>query len=197
MSEVMKQSEQNDGSLSWLAFRYVSDEMSDAEVDEFESRLNPDTPAFELAACEAVARTVQLNDAVVLASKPVVQCVAEHSPLIETIRRDVVARRVSLLAASITVLAVGWALTLPTSSPRLEVVESPAPPQAEYPFDLSGELVQLWANSDDELVASVEEGQLLPADDLPEHFSTDVPDWLLAALQSRDASSVSSELMEN
>lgn len=197
MSEVMKKTELNGEPLNWLAFRYVSDEMNDVELVEFESRLNPDSPAFEVAACEAVARSVQLSDAVVLASEPAAQFVAGHSSHNAPIRRDVVARRVSLLAASITVLAVGWALTLPTSSPRLAVVESPAPPQAEYPFDVSGELVHIWASSSHELVSLVEEAQLLPADDLPEHFNTDVPDWLLAAVQSRDTSSVSSELMEN
>ena len=197
MSEVAKQPESNDEPLSWLAFRYISDEMSDVEVAEFESRLDHDSPRFELAACEAVVQAVRLSDAVVLAAEPAVPCFVSPSSLNGTIRRYVVARRVSLLAASITVLAVGWALTLPTSSPRLEVVDSPAPPQAEHSFDLPGELVQIWASSDDELVSPTEYVQLLPVDDLPEHFRTYVPDWLLAAVQSRDASSTSSEVMEN
>ncbi len=197
MSEVAKQSELNDEPLSWLAFRYISDEMSDVEIADFESRLDYDSPRFELAACEAVVRAVRLNDAVVLASEPAVPCFASPLPLDGTFRRDVVARRISLLAASITVLAVGWALTLPTSPSRLEVVDSPAPPQAEHSFDMSGELVQIWASSDDELASPTEDVQLLPVDDLPEHFRTDVPDWLLAAVQSRDASPTSAEVMEN
>ena len=105
MSEVMKQSELSDEPLSWLACRYISDEMSDTELDAFESRLNPDSSAFELAACEAVARAVQLNDAVAVAS----EAIAQPAPQIvgeQTSRRDVVARRVSLVAASVTVLAV-------------------------------------------------------------------------------------------
>ena len=179
MSEVMKQSELNDEPLSWLACRYISDEMSDTELDAFESRLNPDSSAFELAACEAVARAVQLNDAVAVAS----EAIAQPAPQIvgeQTSRRDVVARRVSLVAASVTVLAVGWALTLPTS-PQREVVDSPAPQPVESTSDLSGELVLIWADSGDKLLSAVEEAHVLPGDDLPEYLSPDVPDWLIAS----------------
>jgi len=195
MSEVMKQSELNDEPLSWLACRYISDEMSDTELDAFESRLNPDSSAFELAACEAVARAVQLNDAVAVAS----EAIAQPAPQIvgeQTSRRDVVARRVSLVAASVTVLAVGWALTLPTS-PQREVVDSPAPQPVESTSDLSGELVLIWADSGDKLLSAVEEAHVLPGDDLPEYLSPDVPDWLIAAVQTSDVSSTSPEVMEN
>ena len=195
MSEVMKQSELNDDPLSWLACRYISDEMSDTELDAFESRLNPDSSAFELAACEAVARAVQLNDAVAVAS----EAIAQPAPQIageQTSRRDVVARRVSLVAASVTVLAVGWALTLPTS-PQREVVDSPAPQPVESTSDLSGELVLIWADSGDKLLSAVEEAHVLPGDDLPEYLSPDVPDWLIAAVQTSDVSPTSPEVMEN
>jgi hypothetical protein len=191
----MKQSELNDEPLSWLACRYISDEMSDTELDAFESRLNPDSSAFELAACEAVARAVQLNDAVAVAS----EAIAQPAPQIvgeQTSRRDVVARRVSLVAASVTVLAVGWALTLPTS-PQREVVDSPAPQPFESTSDLSGELVLIWADSGDKLLSAVEEAHVLPGDDLPEYLSPDVPDWLIAAVQTSDVSSTSPEVMEN
>ena len=108
MSEVLKQSKLDDEPLNWLAFRYISDEMSEAEVDAFETRLNPESDAFEVAACEAVARAVQLNDAVAVASaddvRPVSQLTRE-----QTSRGDLTARRVSVLAAAVTVLAVGWA----------------------------------------------------------------------------------------
>jgi hypothetical protein len=62
---------------------------------------------------------------------------------------------------------------------------------------MSGELVQIWADSGNELLSVVEEIQMPPAEDLPEYFSADVPDWLLAAVQSRDASSVDPEVLEN
>lgn len=196
MSEVVKQSEFEDEPLSWLAFRYISDEMSDAEVVEFEARLNPESPAFELEACEAVSRAVRLNDVVAEAVGPAVQHAAP-STNVEHGRRDVFARRVSLLAASVTVMAVGWALTFPTSPKPVQVVDSPAPLTVEDAADVSGELVQIWADSGDELLSAVEEVQIQPADDASEFFSDDVPDWLLAAVQSQDASPDSPEVMEN
>ncbi len=197
MSEVMKQTESNDEPLSWLAFRYVSDEMSDVEVDAFEVRLNPDSPEFDLAACEAVARAVQLNDAVAMASEAAVRPVVEQASG-QTSRRDVTARRVSLMVASVTVIAVGWALTLPTSPPRGQVVDSPAPQSVNSPSDdATGELVLIWADSGDELLSAVEEVHVLPADAMPEYLSPDVPDWLLAAVQTHDGSSSNPEVMEN
>lgn len=197
MSEVLKQSESNDEPLSWLAFRYISDEMSEAEVDAFEARLNPESDAFEVAACEAVARAVQLNDAVAVACEPVARPVSQLTRE-QTSRSDVAARRVSVLAASVTVLAVGWALTLPVSSPRVEVVDSSALLPAESPSaDTTGELVLMWADSGDELLSAVEEIHVLPADVMPEYLSPDVPDWLLAAVQTHDGSSTSPEVMEN
>lgn len=199
MSEVLKQSKRDDEPLTWLAFRYISDEMSEAEIDAFESRLNPDSDAFEVAACEAVARAVQLNDAVAVASEDVARPVSQLNSEPAS-RRDVAARRVSVLAASVTVLAVGWVLTLPVVPVSVAVVEAPAPqplPLVENSSDMTGELVQIWADSDDELLSSVTEVQVLPASGVSEYFSADVPDWLLAAVQTNDASATNPEVMEN
>ncbi len=193
----MKQSKQDDEPLNWLAFRYISDEMSEAEVDAFETRLNPESKAFEVAACEAVVRAVQLNDAVAVACEAAVRPVVDHSRS-ETSRGDVAARRVSVLAASVTVLAVGWALTLPVSSPRVEVADSPALQSVgSPPGDTASELVLMWADSGDEALSAVEEVHVLPGDAIPEYLSPDVPDWLLAAVQTHDGSSTSPEVMEN
>lgn len=196
MSEVLKQSKLDDEPLNWLAFRYISDEMSEAEVDAFESRLNPDSDAFEVAACEAVARAVQFNDAVAVASADDARAVSQLTRE-QTSRGDLTARRVSVLAASVTVLTVGWALALPVSSPSVEVVDSPAPLPAESTSSPTGELVLMWADSGDELLSAVEEIHVLPADTMPEYLSPDVPDWLLAAVQTHDGSSTSPEVMEN
>lgn len=196
MSEVVKQSEFEDEPLSWLAFRYISDEMSDAEVAEFEARLNPDSATFELDACKAVARAVQLSDVVTAAVEPAVQH-ASPSKNISKVRRDVFARRVSLLAASIAVVVAGWALTTVSAPEAIEIVDHPAPLPAEDSSDVSGELVQIWADSGDELLTAVEEAQIQPVEDTSEFVSDDVPDWLLAAVQSHDTSSVSPEVMEN
>lgn len=43
--------------LDWLAFRYISNEMNEAELAAFEERLEQDH-----AACEAVARAVNASD---------------------------------------------------------------------------------------------------------------------------------------
>lgn len=197
MSEVLKQSKLDDEPLNWLAFRYISDEMSEAEVDAFETRLNPESDAFEVAACEAVARAVQLNDAVAVACEPVARPVSQLTREL-TSRGDVAARRVSVLAALVTVITVGWALTLPTSPSRVEVVDSPAPLPAESPSDdTTGELVLMWADSGDELLSAVEEIHVIPADAMPEYLSPDVPEWLLAAVQTDGGSSTSPEVMEN
>lgn len=199
MSEALKQSKRDDEPLHWLAFRYISDEMSEAEVDAFESRLNPDSDAFEVAACEAVARAVQLNDAVAVASADDVRPVSKLNR-VPTSRRAVAARRVSVLVVSVTVLAVGWVLTLPVVPVSVAVVETPAP-QPFSPFenssDMTGELVQIWADSDDGLLSSVTEVQVIPASNVSEYFSADVPDWLLAAVQTDDASATNPEVMEN
>jgi len=196
MTELMKQSELNDELLGWLAFRYISDEMSDAEVDAFEVRLNPDSPEFDLAACEAVARAVQLNDAVTVASEAAVHPVVEQAGS-ETSRRDATARRISLLVASVTVMAVGWALTLPAFPPRVEVVYSPAPQSVAPTPDASGELVLMWADSGEELLSAAEDVHTFPADAMQGYLSPDVPDWLLAAVQTHDGSAISPEVMEN
>src|SRR5687767_2601083 len=49
----------NDQELLWLAFRYVSDELSAEEVEQFEERL-----AVDQAAREAVAEAVLMCEAV-------------------------------------------------------------------------------------------------------------------------------------
>lgn len=201
MSEVVKQSEFEDEPLRWLAFRYISDEMSDAEVAEFEARLNPDSARFELEACKAVSRAVQLSDVIaeVVGEEAVGPAVRHTSPPenFSRVRRDVFARRVSLLAASIAVAVAGWALTTSSAPEAIEIVNHPAPLPVEDSSDVSGELVQLWADSGDELLTAVEEAQIQPVDDSAEFVSDDVPDWLLAAVQSHDTSSASHEVMEN
>jgi hypothetical protein len=58
-------------------------------------------------------------------------------------------------------------------------------------------LVLIWADSGDKLLSAVEEAHVLPGDDLPEYLSPDVPDWLIAAVQTSDVSSTSPEVMEN
>lgn len=66
--------------LDWLAFRYVSNEMTAAEVLDFEGRLIDELPAQE-----AVARAVEMTHAVVSAMEP---AVAPAKPVATTGRRQ-------------------------------------------------------------------------------------------------------------
>jgi hypothetical protein len=55
----------------------------------------------------------------------------------------------------------------------------------------------MWADSGDELLSAVEDVHTFPADAMQGYLSPDVPDWLLAAVQTHDGSAISPEVMEN
>ena len=90
--------------LDWLAFRYISDEMSADERDTFENQLAGDQPARE-----AVAAAVELSQTVAAAEHLV------ESPAVASVtRRAIWWRRVAWLAISGTAAAcVGLAFALP------------------------------------------------------------------------------------
>lgn len=198
MSEVFSQSEKETEPLSWLAFRYISGEMNDREHSDFESRLDPESPLFELAACEAVARAVRLHDVITDAvpagsgesshaaySTPVVLPVSGYDEqAVDQRRRDVHARRISLLTSVAGMAAVGWLLT--ASGPDvLNDVADRRSQSAKTHVDEAAELVHFWADTKSDLMPLTDELPLAAADS-PDMLSTDVPDWLLAALQSRE-----------
>lgn len=196
MSELFPQSEIESERLIWLAFRYISGEMTDREHTDFESRLDPESSLFELAACEAVARAVRLHDVITdaIPTRSTKQAHASDSPPVVLSvsgsvdhfrRRDVLARCISLLTSVVGVAAVGWLLT--ASGPGvLKDVADRRSQSAQAHVEDAAELVHFWADTKSDLMPLTDELSPLPAADLPDMLNTDVPDWLLAAVQSRD-----------
>ena len=208
--EMNDQPESGEETLGWLAFRYISGEMADHEVAAFEARLDAESELFEQAACEAVARAVQLKDAIVAAVRlnSSTDCVEQTAvaPQVSsstnlTQRRDLVARRISLLASAVVVVAAGWLLTAsfgPEST--VKVVDRSDSPVVSVQPDVAGELVRFWVSSSTELALAADEPPVLSSAYLPDALSTDVPDWLFAAVQSREESAAGlsdPEVLEN
>ncbi|MDA1165284.1 MAG: hypothetical protein O3B13_19465 [Planctomycetota bacterium] len=215
MSDVISYNQPDDESLSWLAFRYVSGEMADGELSEFEARLDSGSEAFELAACEAVATAVQLGDAVVAALEPaswtldsaISTPVSDERPS-SSGRRGSFSRRVSMTASAVAVVAVGWLLTTSVSVTKVAVDISDRTCKLSDDGVSVGasEMVRIWADSVGEVGevgevgSNVDEQLLVSTVDVPTVFNADVPDWLLAALQSQqDAANglTGPEVLEN
>lgn len=191
MADADKNTQPDDESLNWLAFRYVSGEMTDSELVDFEARLAPDSESFSLAACQAVAEAVQLGDVVVAAFDSA--SASETEPLADlpesrkkSPRRESFARRASIAAS---VVAAGWMLSGSSPEPALDVVNREDPSITNDDSDAASEMVRFWADADSEVVPGAEEHQLLTAADVPGTLTADVPDWLLAAVQSQQSAS--------
>ena len=88
----------NENDLDWLAFRYISNEMTPPEAESFEWLL-----ADDQAAREAVARAVDLAQAVACVPADVIPiATTHHSPLTTHSRRR--ARPIRWIAAAAAVL---------------------------------------------------------------------------------------------
>ena len=207
MSDVTSHNQPDDETLSWLAFRYVSGEMADGELSEFEARLDSGSEAFELAACEAVATAVQLGDAVVAAFEPaswtldsaVSTPVSDERPS-SSGRRGSFSRRVSMTASAVAVVAVGWLLTTSVPEFAVDVSDRTSTLSDDDVSVGASEMVRIWADSVGEVGSNVDEQLLVSTVDVPTVFKADVPDWLLAALQSQqDAANglTGPEVLEN
>jgi hypothetical protein len=176
--------------LDWLAFRYVADELSSAQRDEFELRLATDQPARE-----AVAAAVQLLDSVhqaevvataetAKASRPVLHqsATALHS----SGRRGgawVVATAVALVAA-VLLAPRAW---LGSSSDELarQGAQRERQELATLWTESSAEATDNWSDdSNDEAAADGDDEAL-------------VPGWLLAALSDQHAGNDDREPVEN
>lgn len=194
--------------LNWLAVRYVSGEMTEAEAAAFEERLGTD----ELA-CEAVSKAVQMTLAVRAAfdEKTTVGQVSNLSVASKPNRLKTcptarvatkTARRISLTAAAVAVLAVlflanrhepnGVATAQSERDRALAVLwtqaglEMPAIPEMDDPGE---------AESPDSDAADPTEDEHRPP---PVDLVADVPEWLLVALASQSgADEDEDEILEN
>jgi hypothetical protein len=197
MSDAHRNTRLDDEGLDWLAFRYASGELTGSEQAAFEERLNPDSESFSLAACEAVAGAVQLCDVVVAAfdgatesrvksvEKSAISLSPRNSPSRKlSRRRDVFARRASIAATLAAVVAVGWMLSDSDGGRTIEVVDVEGPSMVAADQEAASEIVQFWVDSDSEFALGGDERLLTPVD-VSGTRSADVPDWLLAAVQSQ------------
>ena len=160
----------------WLAFLYISEEMSAEQRADFEARL-----AHDLAAQEALARTVHLASHLV-AARPR-QALPPQGPV------------QSYRSPGIVVAAAACAVLLAAILPTSENSQIETPHQVQTPYSQRsideladqriGELVNLWSTGtttdmDSSLVDSTsmdsDTNDLLLSEDL------NVPSWLLSAI---------------
>lgn len=158
-SEMTTQNE-----LAWLANCYVAGELSADETVAFEARLANDD-----AACEAVARAMELNLAIAAAfdSQPATVC--PQPATIAPSRRT--AAVITALAAT-AVAAAGVAL----------MVGHGSSPHGIARKDGADRLVAAWANGEAARNSADDDDSLEVAND----DDLDPPDWMLAALTVED-----------
>lgn len=158
--------------LDWLAFCYVANELSADERASFESRL-----ADDQSACEAVARAVELVQAVALAET----CERERPMPASITRRTTWPRRLAWMSvgASAALVLVAAALGWQSISGWF------APPPADR-----GRLAEVWSQTRDEVRQIVHTEPL----ELPPVMETDfpsdetLPSWITAAVFNQAAS---------
>lgn len=155
--------------LDWLAFRYVSNEMTGAEIESFEQRL-----ADDQSAREAVARAVDVSQAVSATRNDVIPIPSDHSPLTNLrspVRR---VRQIRWIAAAAASLAAGVLLyhTFRGSS------------------DLSS-LAKVWAKHfRQEAIDMPDAGLLADSEDamaIDEDDDLTVPAWMIEAVGASDS----------
>jgi anti-sigma factor RsiW len=180
--------EQRDN-LDWTAFRYVAAELSAEECRAFEARLADDP-----AACERVARAVELVHAVRAAHVTTVDIKPAVSP---GRRRGRLARwtlALSACAAAVVALVVGLG-RLPF------VVDRSTTAQAPSNSTSSPELAFVWSDARDELADRVESDSWSPASGIePAPVATAeaeavlvTPDWMLTAVVDLEGENSSDE----
>ena len=179
--------------LDWQAFRYVAGEMEAAEAASFERRLDGD-----LAACEAVARAVELTHAVALAEEEATaQSAAIGSARPVDRRRRPWARHAALaIATAAACLAV--MLLRPRDEFRRSIPSEggvAAPAAADAGVDPVEQLAVAWSETGEQLAAldvdawpaeADEPGEvaevLSDADAAADDESELAPSWMLAAV---------------
>jgi len=159
--------------LAWLANCYVTGELSVDECAAFEARLENDT-----AACDAVARAMDLNLAIAAAFD------SEPSVLVPQTTGGAPSRR---MGAAITALS---AVAIMAASVALMVSHRDTPPdglvqqpKTELPAkDRAERLVAAWVSGE----AARNNAYVEDLFDLNHDADLDPPDWMLAALAAED-----------
>ena len=171
--------------LDWLAFRYVADELSSAERDEFELRLATDQSAREaVAAAVELLANVHRAEVTVIAETAAVSNPVVHQagrPVLRTSGRRggawVVATAVALVAAVLLAPQAWFGSSSEEQRDRQELAtlwtESSAEPNDSWSEDSSDEVA---GEDDDEAL---------------------VPGWMLAALSDQHAGNDNGEQVEN
>ncbi|MCA9119882.1 MAG: hypothetical protein H6822_01035 [Planctomycetaceae bacterium] len=168
--------------LSWLAFRYVANELDATEVSDFESQLLTDQ-----AAREAVARVVEQSAMIHQAlSRGAVATAPRHRS-----RWEKKSPAVALVALGSTLALLLAVCLVPTSQPLLDGV--PGNSGAGRSVD-SAQLALAWAESRHELIESKSVNSVALADsfdgvssDSDYEHSLVPPSWMLAALGQMDS----------
>ena len=193
MSDVNVQTAAGDD-LDWVAFCYISDELSAEDREVFEARL-----AADVTACEAVGRAVQLAESASLA-------LSDANPKLANNQESAAWRRSSGRTA--TAIAALVATVLVAVVPFIQ--NSGEPATAENETRDADVIVAMWSGSR-ELIADSPEASgepLQPAFELVQDgveptaveelvvagASVDVPAWLLAAVKAEAAGL---EVLEN
>lgn len=170
-----------DVELDWIAFCYLSDELSAEDRDVFESRL-----ADDLTACEAVARAMQLAESMACAIPDDDRTVQSASPA----PRRASGRASVAVAVAVVTLLLAIVPLFQQSDERLAVEQETQDADA---------IVAMWSGSRELIDQDVDQEQrpLQPSNELagadaPEanqeiaavDSSVDVPAWLLAAVKA-------------
>jgi anti-sigma-K factor RskA len=180
--------------LNWLAFRYVSGEMSSEESAEFEARLADD----ELA-CVAVAEAVQLNE-VVFAALDEERVTPVLSSQVEAVRsmngRSL--RSFATVTSLVALVALVAVLIFRGVSPRDSIVARLDRDQSnagriiagatdESPVDAetaeATEILRLWVAPEQSAIARAETFERTSFEDA-DTLVAEIPDWLFAAVQA-------------
>ena len=198
--------------LSWLAFRYVSGEMSSAEAADFEARLADD----ELA-CVAVAEAVQLNEVVFaaldIAHRPSGSAAGRSSAdastqprAAEIDERGTAARRssgASAMVSGLVTMVILAAVLLPwmvspedsnvaridrdqPEDDRLLVASAERlliDQEADAVTEAASEMLRLWVAPEPSLIARIESFER-PGPEDTDDLIAEIPDWLFAAVQA-------------
>ena len=149
--------------LEWTAFRYIAGELSAAEASEFEEQLSADQ-----AACEAVARAVQLTEAVSGLAPSQLPMPTPRKPAAAPRRNSWAAIGVTAACVCLAIGALVW-----------ERGGSTGPALSQSDTSGADRLLNLWEVANPDPAAWVEEDDFEAADE--DDFS--VPSWMLAAAE--------------